>query len=107
MVAAKKSEGEGDDFKNTLAAMLARGQGGRQQTLQPKKAEPIEEVKEKIKLNVFEDDDGDEEAKVLKMIERQQNLAAEETEAKMGIMALEKPRRASKKMMTFDSDDDE
>lgn len=106
---ASKPESENnDDFKSTLAAMLARGQGGRQGTLPAKKAEPVvEEVKEKIKLNVFEDDDGAEETKVQRMIDRQQNLASEETDSKMAILPLEKQRRASKKLMVFDSDDDE
>lgn len=75
------------DFKKNLAAMLARGQLGSVKQA-PKKPEPVEEVKEKIKLNVFEDEDGDEATQMQKLIEKQQNLASEETEAKMGILPL-------------------
>jgi len=56
-VTAPKKD-EGDDFKNTLAAMLARGAG--RPSVAVKAAPVVEEPKEKIALNVFDEDSGDE-----------------------------------------------
>lgn len=94
---------ETDEFKNTLAAMLARGPGGRQNSVVHKPQQ--EESKQKIKLNVFEDDDEDEAERMKKMLERQSNLASEETEIKLGIPPPQKVRRLSKRMsVEFDDE---
>ena len=70
--AEPKAEGEGDDFKNTLAAMLARGPMGK--PAPKKKPEPVvEEQKEKIKLNVWDDDADEEEEKVKQMAQRDED----------------------------------
>ena len=60
-----------------------------------KKPEPVvEETKEKIKLNVFdEESSGDEETKMEKRMERQNNLAKDETTRKLSIPKLAKLRR--------------
>jgi hypothetical protein len=82
---------ENDEFKKNLAAMLLRGQN-----TQAKKPEAVvEESKEKIKLSMFEDDDGDEEDRMKKMLDKQSNLASEETAIKMAIPAPQKQRRMS------------
>ena len=73
--------------------MLARGPMGRATVV--KKPEPVvEETKEKIKLNVFdEESSGDEETKMEKRMERQNNLAKDETTRKLSIPKLAKLRR--------------
>ena len=69
IVPKTQTGGEGDDFKNTLAAMLAKGPMGK--PAQKKVAAPVEEEKkEKIKLNVFDDDAEEEEEKVKQMAVR-------------------------------------
>jgi hypothetical protein len=70
--------------------MLARGPMGRATVA--KKPEPVvEETKEKIKLNVFdEESSGDEETKMEKRMERQNNLAKDETTRKLSIPKLAK-----------------
>ena len=91
--AAPKKLEQTDDFKNSLASMLARGPMGRAMTV-VKKPEPVEEEnKEKIKLTVFDEDSGDEETKMEKMFERQNNLAKDETTRKLSIAKLAKERR--------------
>ena len=52
---------DGGGFKNSLEALLAKGNpmaGGRKKTT--KQPEPIEEEKEKIKMDIFNDQDDDD-----------------------------------------------
>ena len=104
----EKPEGEGDEFKNTLAAMLARGPMGRGTVAPAKKQNTVveEEKKVPIKLSVFEDDAQEEMEQVKKMAAREEPDSSEPAHIGRG-MSLKKKRKLSKKMTSFEESDDE